>query len=202
MAVPFPLFDDDGVSNSESEFTAFFLAAGFAGGVSNISTSESSTFVAAFFAGARFLGGGGTSSSLSVFLIVMPDPEGTAEAGFLASAAFFGFAAGFLGLKSSSESSFFGFLGAAKSLLCFFLPFLAVVSPSAAHSFASQSSQVCYERDSSTDVANGWILKNQLTFHCARKASKSVCQIWIGVSARRVSNSSSFSLACCLSLSI
>ena len=89
--------------------------------------------------------GGGTSSSLSAFLIVTPDPEGTAEAGFLASAAFLGFAAGLVGLKSSSESSpFFGFLACAKpSFVCFRLPFLPLVSPSAAHSFASQSSQVC-----------------------------------------------------------
>ena len=44
--------------------------------------------------------------------------------------------------------------------------------------------------------------EKRLTLHCARKTSRSVCQIWIGVSARRASNSSFFSLACCLSFSI
>ena len=154
MALPLFLEEDGASSNSESDSTfagAFFLGAGFAGGgESIISMSESSsTFAGAFFAAgaARFLGGGTISSSLSC-LTASFEVDGTAEAGFLvstgffASAAFFGFAAGLLGLKSSSESySALGFLK--PSLACFFLPFLFPVSPSAAQSLASQSSHVC-----------------------------------------------------------
>ena len=150
-ALPFPLsFDAEGglkSSKSSSESTAtgfFFLATGFGGGggSSTISTSESSTFMTLFGAAMRFFGGGGPSSSLSFFLITTFDPDGAAEAGFLASAAFLGFGAALVGLKSSSSSSALSFLGAAPSFppfRFFFLP-----ASSAAQSLPSQSSQVCY----------------------------------------------------------